>query len=247
MTAACRRRAALALFLSFPLLAISEAKDLLWLPLGDSITWGCGTEAAPRGGPDCCATCGGYRVPLAWALSQAGYNVSTMGTLKSGPEYVPEQWIHHEGHPGSRFDNIDDILNKSMATSTTPPDLVTIHLGTNDCATPGLAVSVIENNAHTLLRHVFEKAPNATVYMASMIGFPLEQNCTSSFNALVPGIVAAHKAKGMKILYTCATPVCNALGLCDFLSLWESQLVHAPRAQADAGVERSIVLRQQEL
>ena len=77
----------------------SAKGNLLWLPLGDSITWGCGTDAAPRGGAACCATCGGYRVPTAWALSQAGYNISTMGTLKTGPAYVPDQWIHHEGHP----------------------------------------------------------------------------------------------------------------------------------------------------
>ena len=83
------------------------------------------------GSAGCVADAGGYRVPLAWALSQAGYNVSTMGTLKTGPPYVPEQWIHHEGHPGWRFDQIDEILNKSIATSPTPPDLVTIHLGTH--------------------------------------------------------------------------------------------------------------------
>ena len=80
-----------------------------------------------------------------------------MGTLKTGPNYVPEQWIRHEGHPGWRFDQvmfdgtfdrmldrfrwdlrsnarqIDGILNKSFATSAKQPDLITIHLGTNDC------------------------------------------------------------------------------------------------------------------
>ena len=30
--------------------------NLLWLPLGDSITWGCGTDSAPRGAPSA-ATC----------------------------------------------------------------------------------------------------------------------------------------------------------------------------------------------
>ena len=32
---------------------------LLWLPLGDSITWGCGTDAKPRGGAGCVADAGG--------------------------------------------------------------------------------------------------------------------------------------------------------------------------------------------
>jgi len=43
---------------------------LLWLPLGDSMTLGCGTDATKT---DRAATCAqdaaGHRVPLAWALS----------------------------------------------------------------------------------------------------------------------------------------------------------------------------------
>ena len=66
----------------------STPSPLLWLPLGDSITWGCGTDAKPRGRAGCVADAGGYRVPLAWSLSQAGYNVSTMGTLKTGPVFI---------------------------------------------------------------------------------------------------------------------------------------------------------------
>eukprot|EP01052_Picozoa_sp_SAG31_P053376 SAG31_NODE_13654_length_855_cov_1.018519_1_plen_150_part_01 len=130
--------------------------NVLWLPLGDSITWGCGTDAPPRGGAGCVKDAGGYRVPLAWALSQRGYNVSTMGTLTTGPRYVPTQWIRHQGHPGWRFDQIDAILNQSFATSTQPPDLVTIHLGTNDCGQK-LAVPVIERNANSLLAHIYAK------------------------------------------------------------------------------------------
>lgn len=77
-------------------------KPLLWLPLGDSITWGCGTDSPPHGPDSCVDDAGGYRIPLAWALSQAGYNVTTMGTLRTGPSYVPRQWLHHEGHDGWR-------------------------------------------------------------------------------------------------------------------------------------------------
>jgi hypothetical protein len=58
----------------------TPSKNLMWLPLGDNITWGGGTDAKPRGGAACCPTCGGYRVPLAWSLLEAGYNASTMGT-----------------------------------------------------------------------------------------------------------------------------------------------------------------------
>lgn len=106
---------------------------LLWLPLGDSITFGCGNSALPRQKAVCVPNAGGYRVPLAWTLAQLNYNVSTMGTLTNGGDDTPPQWHHHEGHPGWRWDQVDDILDQSLETSPTPPDLVTIHLGTNDC------------------------------------------------------------------------------------------------------------------
>eukprot|EP00729_Bicosta_minor_P024196 gene24196-13223_t len=195
--------------------AAISTPSTLYLPLGDSITWGCGTDAAPRGSAACARDAGGYRAPLAWALSQHGMNVTTMGTLTTGPEYVPSDWTHHEGHPGWRFDQIDAILDKSLATSPDrAPDLVTIHLGTvtgtNDCG-QGLNVSVIEANANKLLAHLYAKAPNAAVFMASMIGFPAKAACSAAFNALVPGIVAQHKAAGMKLVYV---PMAETSGVC---------------------------------
>jgi hypothetical protein len=82
----------------------------------------------------------GYRIPLALALSEppcggcpmpgGGWNISTMGTLTTGPSYTPVQWHKHEGHPGWTIDMVDKILNKSLETSPIPPDLITIHLGT---------------------------------------------------------------------------------------------------------------------
>ena len=47
----------------------------------------------------------------------------------------------------------------------------------------------IETNANSLLTNVFAKAPKATVYVASMIGFPHCPVCSQAFNKLVPGIV----------------------------------------------------------
>ena len=47
--------------------------------------------------------------------------------------------------------------------------------------------------------------------MASMIGFPGEVECSTTFNALVPGIVAKHKANGMKVVYV---PMAETSGVC---------------------------------
>lgn len=56
---------------------------------------------------------------------------------------------------------------------------------------------------NSLLDHIYAKlgaGPN--VFLASMIGFPGELNCSVMFNQLLPATVAAYEKKGMKIWYT---------------------------------------------
>eukprot|EP01047_Picozoa_sp_COSAG01_P041867 COSAG01_NODE_3621_length_5860_cov_4.719840_7_plen_113_part_00 len=91
-------------------------KAMLWLPLGDSITWGCGTDSSPRGDANCTHDAGGYRVPLAWAMSQAGYNVSTMGPLKTGPDTVTVRWLRQVLHYEC-LDFIIHIMNLNLNDS----------------------------------------------------------------------------------------------------------------------------------
>eukprot|EP00051_Salpingoeca_urceolata_P008348 m.105355 g.105355 ORF g.105355 m.105355 type:complete len:251 (+) comp15708_c0_seq1:189-941(+) len=184
--------------------------DILWLPLGDSITFGCGTDAAPEGPVKCEPDNGGYRVPLAWALTQAGWNVSTMGTLYTGPDYVPAQWKRHEGHPGWRFDQIDALLNRSLASSPVPPTHVTIHLGTNDCGQT-VTQPVLKQRATSLLDHLLAAVPDARIYVASMIGFPREAQCVDAFNAWLPGILTDYTKRGMHAVYV---PMQEWSGVC---------------------------------
>ena len=123
---------------------------------------------------------GGYRVPLAYALSQPpgspwtatnpiGYTISTMGTLNTGPaNYVPTQWLNHEGHPGWQIPQITAILNKSLSTNPAKPDLITIHLGTNDCdaKTP---TTEMEDRMNTLLAEILATTPTSQVFVADII------------------------------------------------------------------------------
>lgn len=77
---------------SLPLLKI--------LALGDSITFGCGSDAAPPNWYACCtAESGGYRAPLWAALNGSAINASVLmvGTKSSGPSWVPMEQRAHEG------------------------------------------------------------------------------------------------------------------------------------------------------
>jgi hypothetical protein len=114
--------------------AASASQNVLWLPLGDSITFGCTGPTIK----DCHHDGGGYRVPLAFALSQpalgdpsnAGFNITTMGTDQTGPAYVPSSWLRHCGFPGWTIPMMDNFLPKAFASNPSRPDLITIHLGT---------------------------------------------------------------------------------------------------------------------
>ena len=100
------------------------------LPLGDSITLGCGSVAtAPSWYAFCTSECGGYRAPLYGNISAAGLDVSFVGSSSDGPSWVPPAQRHHEGHPGWRIDQISGIASKWLSYQ---PDVILIHLGTND-------------------------------------------------------------------------------------------------------------------
>ena len=58
-----------------------------------------------------------------------GFEAVDAGRRRCPGRYVPRQWLKHEGHPGWQINTIDNILNRSLATSPVAPDLVTIHLG----------------------------------------------------------------------------------------------------------------------
>jgi len=207
--------------------AAAATKNVLWLPLGDSITFGCmgPTIQDCHGYGKNGVGSAGYRVPLALALSEpacggcgaagGGYNVSTMGTLSQGPLLTPVQWHRHEGHPGWTINMVDNILNQSLATSPTPPDLITIHLGTNDCNAKTTPADMVDR-MNSLLGHIMAKAPKAQVFLADVVSTGMFfQDCIVAFNLLVPGVVKAWAAKGMQVFFVPmnkATGICGAVG-----------------------------------
>ena len=101
---------------SLALLASSTAlPQLKVLPLGDSLTFGCGSDAAPPDWYACCtATSGGYRAPLWAALNGSSINasVSMVGTVSNGPSWVPAEQRAHEGHPGWTINQIAGLKDK---------------------------------------------------------------------------------------------------------------------------------------
>ena len=178
-------------------LATTQALHLRWLPLGDSITWGCGNGILPHvPGGGCERDAGSYRIPAAMALEQWNISVQTVGSLTAGPASAPDVWQHHEGHPGWTAPQINAI---APAWSKLQPDLVTVLLGTNDCGnssrTAGADASYPIESMRVLLDTISAKLPAAKVLVASTLAMRssvragADAACGRNLNAAIPGLL----------------------------------------------------------
>ncbi len=106
-----------------------QAAAMRIMPVGDSITVGIGD-----------GNNGGYRGPLYQSLVGAGYAVDFVGTQTGGSIPDPQ----HEGHSGWRADQIRDNITGWLAAN--PPDIILLHIGTNDITqnehAPGITAEI---------------------------------------------------------------------------------------------------------
>jgi lysophospholipase L1-like esterase len=153
------------------------------MPLGDSITEG--TQVP-----------GGYRIGLWQRLTAGGYRVDLVGSQFNGPAALGDH--DHEGHPGWRIDQVDANIAGWLAATT--PHTVLLHLGTNDVL-QNYNLSTAPNRLSTLIDHITAGAPNAEVFVATII--PLssasQEAAARTFNAAIPGIVSGKAAAGKHV------------------------------------------------
>jgi hypothetical protein len=176
------------------------------MPLGDSITWGMGGS-------------GGYRAKLWKNLKRAGYDFYFVGSDTSNPGDMPFDQQSHQGHPG--YTIYEDNLNLDNNVPPTgaaqndwnsggywitrlnrPPDIILIHLGTNDIGRgqDGNGQTAAEN-MDAMLTHIYALAPEAHVILAKIIPINTGLNANAvAFNNLLPGIVATHQLAGQKVM-----------------------------------------------
>jgi lysophospholipase L1-like esterase len=149
------------------------------MPLGDSITDGFNVP-------------GGYRVDLLPKLVAAGYRIDFVGSQSNGPAGLTDR--DHEGHSGWRIDQLDANIVSWLNTYT--PRTVLLHIGTND---------IIQNQsgASTRLASLVDKivatAPEARVFVATIIPLPGSETAINAFNAAVPGIVQSRADAGKHV------------------------------------------------
>ncbi|WP_239162282.1 SGNH/GDSL hydrolase family protein, partial [Acrocarpospora phusangensis] len=149
------------------------------MPLGDSITDGFNVP-------------GGYRIDLWQKLVAGGYTVDFVGSQFNGPGSLGDH--DHQGHSGWRIDQIDaNIVNWLQATT---PRTVLLHIGTND---------MIQNPANaptrlaTLIDRITSTAPNAEVFVATIIPLPFAASNVQTFNAALRTLVQNRANAGRRV------------------------------------------------
>ncbi len=138
------------------------------MPLGDSITHGTASGAKP--GEEV-----SYRKALRDKLVAAGYEIVFVGSQKSESPTAAD--LHHEGHSGwcaaGCYQNRSDILREvDKFLANTPPDVVLLHIGTNDIAShhrPEETVSAVNGILDKIFRYGREQKRQIWVILALIV------------------------------------------------------------------------------
>ncbi|CAN9458137.1 unnamed protein product [Alternaria alternata] len=160
------------------------------LPLGDATTWG--WQPNQENGTD------GYRARLLRELVRARYHsVDFVGTQHSG--FMDNN--DNEGHEGHTISQLQGVMRDGLQMR---PNLVLLHVGTNDLARPESMAerwSDAPNRLASLLDEVLDICPDAVVLVAKIIQAEKMQTRANieAFNDAVPVVVRKKLEQGFKL------------------------------------------------
>ncbi len=155
----------------------AQAKHVKIMALGDSITFG-----TPDPGY------GGYRHLLGTLLANDGFSVEFVGSRESGNGVLTSP--ANEGHPGWTIPELKDGIDANGWLKTYQPDLILLHIGTNDLRKGGAEAA--PGNLSALLDDILARLPQTHIIVAQIIFFrrgsdPIHR----AYNAAIPGIAAS--------------------------------------------------------
>jgi lysophospholipase L1-like esterase len=157
---------------------LGPGQTLRLMPLGDSITDGEGSGDH-----------GGYRTGLDRRLTAAGFRVAFVGSRRAGPGPAAA----NEGHPGWTIARLATRVTGWLTTAR--PDIVLLHIGTNDINTDTAAAGAPAQLAG-LLDRIVRSRPAAQIFVAELVGSSHDdrQQRIDVYNAAVVRLVAAGPA-----------------------------------------------------
>ena len=150
------------------------------MPLGDSITMGIGSQ-----------TLDSYRVDLYNRLARQGVDIDFVGSARNGVGGD----LDHEGHSGWTIAKLSAAVDGWLMTYQ--PDVVLLHIGTNDMRTDASARGSAERLS-MLISRIHRRLPQTEIFVSKITGSKSAgmQARISAYNARIPRIVAG---KGHKV------------------------------------------------
>ena len=151
------------------------------LPMGDAITVGStdGSDAAF-----------GYRQALRSSLTDLGYAVEFVGSQASAPD-------RHEGHPGSQVTSAYVAANVEGWLDASPPDVVLLHIGSQEFVAGGGDPLVSEAGVASILRSIdawsTTHGQDVTVLLAKIIDQNPANVRITTFNNLIATLAQTDK------------------------------------------------------
>jgi len=142
------------------------------LPLGDSITFGCGDGCDGGGCGDQCAVSrpahqAGWRAAL-WRKLSANSTTSAewdfVGSQQNGPDDIDSD---HEGNPGWKIEQIEGIKDQFVPLK---PDVILLHIGTNNMGVGLQQAPEALDHMSSLLNTIFDSLPEVRLLLSTLIG-----------------------------------------------------------------------------
>lgn len=154
-------------------LAVATSAPVTILPLGDSITFGCGDGCKGTiGCGDQCALTrpkeqSGFRAPL-WRKLSPGSATSAewdfVGSQQNGPDDVDRD---HEGYPGWKIEQLEEIKDQFLPLK---PDVILLMGGTNNMGVGFQQHDAALGHMRSLLETIFAELPNVRLLLSTLIG-----------------------------------------------------------------------------
>ncbi|MBN1610304.1 MAG: endoglucanase [Polyangiaceae bacterium] len=155
-------------------------------PLGDSITEGINMAGA-------------YRIELFRLATEAGKDITFVGTRSNGPneQIAGKQFPKaHEGTSGISVEGLQQQVVEAgkLSREDVDPNIILLHIGTNNMY--GSHPSPPEQLLPKLLDAIIAECPDALLVVAQIIPY----SGVDSYNAAIPGIVQQRAQAGAHII-----------------------------------------------
>ena len=173
-------RLVLSIILSISTLSSAAIKIM---PLGDSLTYdNTHADGGPEGRPSSKRTA--YRSHLWYMLENENYGADFVGSVIAGEDIIPAFDPENEGHPG--YDTYDLAEETYSYMTTSNPDIVLLHIGTNDHSSNANGVIDILNEIDA---YEINSGISVKVYVALIVDRQLPDHKIVGFNSNLEDII----------------------------------------------------------